>query len=134
MYVNDIENVNRTANWCWDHLNNDDESSINVDELDDEEDEEHLEEQPAKRKRFATTCVILSGPFTHKQYNIVKEKTDVNFERVKKALRWLKQNNRLYSDYNFTDKLAEPIFLEQVQEVPSQNSNVERTLELCAIS
>jgi hypothetical protein len=132
MYANDIVNINRTVNWCSEHLSGEDNVENDVDS-DGEEDEEHLEEQPSQRKRFATICVILSGPFTQEQYNIVKQKTEVNFERVKKALRWLKRNNRLYSDYDLSDDIAEPIFLEQVEEVPSQNSNVERTMEFCAL-
>jgi hypothetical protein len=74
MYANDIENINRTANWCSDHLN-DNESINDTDDSDEEEDEEQPEQQPAERKKFATICVILSGPFTQEQYNIVKEKT-----------------------------------------------------------
>jgi uncharacterized protein YaaR (DUF327 family) len=45
----------------------------------------------------------------------------------------LKRNNRLYSDYNINEELAQPIFLEQVETVASQNSNIERTLEFCAL-
>jgi hypothetical protein len=88
---------------------------------------------PKGRNSRPYICVILSGPFTKEQHNIVKENTEVNFDRVKNALRWLKPNNRLYSDYNLNEEIAKPIFLEQVETVASQNSNIERTLEFCAL-
>ena len=143
MYATDIESVNKTVNWCAAHLNDedDDASEVHNSELDEEdeieEDEDSREEtnieQPEGRKRFATICVILSGPFTKEQLSIVREKTKVDFERVKKALRWLKRNNRLYANYELDEEMAKPIFLEQIEEVQSVSTNVEKILEYCAV-
>ena len=143
MYANDIEAVSRTVNWAADHLSDDSNDSLDGNEnrpvedydSDDssENEQEIFEANNNGRKRFGAICVILSGPFTHEQLSIARERTKVDFDRVKKALRWLKNNNVQYRNYDINDDLAEPIFLEQIEQVESVNSNIEKSVEFCAV-
>jgi hypothetical protein len=52
--------------------------------------------------KLGKTCVMLAGLFTEKQGTIARQRTQVSFEKNKRALVWLKANNRLYAEQKST--------------------------------
>jgi hypothetical protein len=78
--------------------------------------------------------VILAGAFTSTQKALTLKRTDVKWDNISRALVWLSSNNKLYEDedINVTD-IIEPIVLEEIHEVESENTNIERVFEMNAV-
>ena len=78
--------------------------------------------------------VVLVGPFTQEQRLLTLERTEVNIERVRRALTWLKTHNTLYKDVQLNDfDVVKPMIIDCSVSVESENSNVERTFETRAV-
>ena len=56
----------------------------------------------------ASVKVILAGPFTDDQKAMTLRATDVNFDKCKQALLWLKESNHLHNDCDVNDTIAIP--------------------------
>ena len=55
----------------------------------------------ATDRKYAHIGVVMSGPFTKAQFAKVQKATKVRWGRIKKAIIWLKANNKLYADIDF---------------------------------
>ena len=74
-------------------------------------------------------CVILTGPFTSMQHAKVMEQTKVSWYKIKRAIEWLKVNNRLYKHYSLTENdILRPIVIDKTEIKEGTNSNVENTI------
>ena len=78
--------------------------------------------------------VVLTGPFTKHQRMITKDCVRVNPDKVITALKWLKANNRLYSDIDINkDAIPAPQIIDCSEEVGSEDNNIESEMHLMAL-
>ena len=78
--------------------------------------------------------IVLTGPFTKRQHTITKDRVRVNPDKVITALKWLKANNRLYSDIDINkDAIPAPQIIDCSEEVESEDNNIEKEIHLMAV-
>ena len=78
--------------------------------------------------------VVLTGPFTNFQRMVTKERVRVNPDKVITALKWLKANNRLYSNIDINkDAIPAPQIIDCSEPVDSEDNNVESEIHLMAV-
>ena len=78
--------------------------------------------------------VVLTGPFTNWQRIKTKERVHVNPDKVITALKWLKANNRLYSDIDINkDAVPALQIIDCSEPVDSEDNNVESEIHLMAV-
>lgn len=148
MYYNDVEAVNDVANWIHENAeNSDDENNDSIAETaqsrrtprnqnDSAHTLDHASIDPniTGNFRFPQVGIVLVGPFTKAQRSLVKNRTKISVKKVKKALQWLKENNPLYADYNFTEaSIRKPYLVDSQQEVDEENNNVEKVFEIHSV-
>ena len=79
-------------------------------------------------------AVVLTGPFTPTQKALTRQRTNVRWNLVKKALQWLKQHNHLYHDFDLPpEHLVKPIVIDKSDDAPASTSNVEQVFEITAV-
>ena len=76
----------------------------------------------------ATIKVTSAGPFTDDQKAVTFKATEVDFDKCKTALLWLKENNHLHSDIVVDEAFAQPIVIDHSEEDVTTNSNMENTI------
>ena len=76
----------------------------------------------------ASVKVILTGPFTDDQRAMTLKATDVNFDKCKQALLWLKEHNHLYDDIDVNDTIAIPVVIDFSENETSGDSNIENKI------
>jgi hypothetical protein len=139
MYANDIAPVSKTANWCVENLDDSGiescEYSTKSNETDSDDDSVFVDEkEDSLRPKFAKICIILCGPFTRAQQAIARKKTDVDWNKIKHALKWLSCNNHLYAKLKIDPKdIAEPIVIEKIETAESVDNNVETIYQMRAV-
>ena len=143
MYANDVSHVSKTANWCAQNLDvreNADGEFVDDEQTDDDTEDENEDDNTESgevnenRIKLATICVILSGPFTQEQLAVARQKTNVDWNKIRGALAWLKRNNALYRAEDIDEtKVVKPVFMEKVDICESENRNVEKTYEFHAV-
>ena len=85
--------------------------------------------EQAKANKFKPSVkVILAGPFTPDQKAMTLKATEVNFDRCKAALLWLKENNCLCKDIVVDESIAKPIVMDFSDLSMSVDSNIEKTI------
>ena len=78
--------------------------------------------------------VVLTGPFTNFQRMVTKERVRVNPDKVITALKWLKANNRLYSNIDINkDAILAPQIIDCSEPVDSEDNNIESEIHLMAV-
>ena len=78
--------------------------------------------------------MVLVGPFEQEQRLLTLERTEVNIERVRRALTWLKTHNMLHKDVQLNDfDVVKAMTIDCSVSVESENSNVERMFETRAV-
>ena len=71
--------------------------------------------------------VVLTGPFTIEQRDIVRSRTTVCVNKVICGLKWLQKHNGLYRDFNFDEHhIYQPTIIDLSNTVESQDSNIEK--------
>ena len=74
--------------------------------------------------------VVLTGAFTKDQVAKVQSSFTPRWSLCQKAINWLKENNRLYKNFQLEDsKMLAPIIIDQSTRVDSENSNIEKEFE-----
>lgn len=120
-------------------VSNDDDGNRDDDDNDDIEmelrNEDQNQNQPDTTQHSGKSIsVILVGPFTTTQKALAKDRTAVRPRFVKKAFRWLKENNILYRNYELSDKeIIQPEMVDCTESAQSVDSNVEKVFEVTSI-
>ena len=130
MYANDLEYTNGIVNWCASETNKD-----NSDDSSDDDDSHPVSDEIEKeKKRNVKICVILSGPFTRAQKALTMKKTAVRWRLLQRAMKWLKEHNHLYKDFELPEwRKIKPIVIDDTTEVETENQNVERMFKITAV-
>lgn len=146
MNYSDIEQTNRVVNYLNDmdsDSNTDSDSDFDSDSDSDTKDEEpesvtmadgvNVENDPVEKKKKSIT-IIMVGPFTTTQKALTRARASIRPSYIKKALKWLRENNVLYADYNLSDDdIVQPKIIDSTEPAQSINSNVERIFEVTAV-
>jgi hypothetical protein len=157
MYANNVQHVNRIINYLeqeqqqqQQQVDEEEEENDAMDYFDDNDDADDVEEvyneftdsgtQYAEVDNIADNiskspriAVILTGPFTQKQYDLAKTKTQVSHYKLRVALNWLKNNNVLYRDVKFDDICATPQVIQCHRIEGSSGSNIEDIYDITAV-
>lgn len=144
MYYNDIAAVSKVTKWCKRNTQShesddedDNDTEFSDDEDSDNDDNDGMEEDGSnRRKKFSEICVVLCGPFTSAQRAQTLKRTKVRWNKIDAALKWLKKNNPLYKDfdYSYDDfKECQPYIVDDEEIEATRNSNVEKQFEIHAV-
>jgi len=103
-----------------------------------ENDVEHIAGAFQQLEQFGAgniVACVLQGPFTSFQISKVREQALVRPRLVLMAMRWLKNNNRLYKDFHIpkADELPKPIIINDSQHVESENTAIESQFEYTVV-
>ena len=111
LYYNNVDYTNGVANYLAEEArrtqtprrtrSTTNSNNNNSNNSDNESDDENRNNSNNNEPLFVlpTVLVVLIGPFTPEQRAKTMEKTSVNWEKIRLAVRWLKSNNPLYKDY-----------------------------------
>lgn len=89
------------------------------------------EDKGSFKPKLAKICIILCSPFTRAQQVIARKKTDVDWNKIKHALKWLRQNNHLYSKLKISSKdVTKPIVIEKMETAESIDNSVKSIYQM----
>ena len=74
------------------------------------------------------------GAFTPTQLALTKKRATIRPNVVKTAIKWLKQNNILYKNYNLSpNDIVQPKIIDETTSEESKNSNIEKIFEVTSV-
>ena len=109
----------------------DEESQITIEESSstDVEDDSQIDMNETKNN----ICVIMAGPFTERQQALTRKRTKINHRSMKVAMKWLSQNNLIYSNEDCDERIVEPHYVCCHRLVDSSESNIEVVFDINAV-
>ena len=110
--------------------------NIDEDEVTDEETEGMVDHNCSNFHHNETKndiVVIMAGPFTERQRVLTKQRTKINHQAMKEAMRWLCRNNLNYMNEDFDERIVEPHYVCCHRVVESSQSNIEVIFDITAV-